>query len=128
MKRPMVCLLLLFAVSAVAADDSPVTGMWRVHTSIAGKETDQTCTLADDNGVLSGSCAGEDQATLKVTGRVNEMNVSWTSKSSNDDGDPITLQYVGRLDAGRISGVVTIPESGSEGDFIARPANASAAQ
>lgn len=127
MKISLVCFLLAFTASAVAADNSPVTGKWRVHTSIGGAESDQTCTFAESGGILSGSCESEDRGLVKITGRFDQIKVSWSYKTNNDDGDTISVQYVGRLDSGRITGSVTMPESGTNGDFIAMQAPDSSA-
>lgn len=121
MRTLLFCFLLVFAASVVAAQDSPVTGQWRVHTSLGGKEIDQTCSFSDDNGRLTGSCSGEDQGSVKLTGRVDDVNVSWSYATTDDDGDSTSVRYYGRLDAGRITGTVTMGETGTQGDFIARP-------
>lgn len=121
MKTLLICCVLAFSAAAVAADDSPVTGQWRVHTSIGGNEIDQTCAFSEDNGKLTGTCNSEDHGTAKITGRVDEMNVSWSYSSDDEDGNSTSVRYYGRLDAGRITGTVTMGESGTQGDFIARP-------
>ena len=121
MKTLLASLLLAFAASAVAADGSPVTGQWRIHTSIGGTESDQTCSFSDDNGRLTGTCNSDSSGSVKVTGRVDDVNVTWSYTSGDDDGNTTSVRYYGHLDAGRITGTVAMGESGTEGDFIARP-------
>ena len=121
MKTLLVCFLLVVATAAIAAEDSPVTGQWRVHTSVGGKEIDQTCAFSEDNGKLTGSCDSEGQGSVKVAGRIDDVNVSWSYSSDDGEGNSTPVRYYGRLDAGRITGTVTMGESGTQGDFIARP-------
>ena len=112
-------LLASAAVATSAADDASVTGTWKVHNSIAGNESDMTCTVSQKDKDLTGSCQGE-QGSVAITGKVDDKKVSWTYKSEYNGG-PITLKYSGDVadSADKISGTVTVEEYSVDGDFTA---------
>jgi hypothetical protein len=81
--------LVASAIVAFAAE-SPVTGKWQIHISIAGYEGDLNCTLTEKEGDLSGTC-NSDQGTVNVAGKVDGKAVTFTYKSEYN-GSPITVQ------------------------------------
>ncbi len=109
------------AASSAAAGSSSVVGKWKVHTTIAGNETDSTCTFAQTDNNLSGACIS-DQGTLKITGKVDGNKVSW-SFTSEYNGSPLTVSYTGILDSGKITGDANVDPFGVSGDFTATPAS-----
>lgn len=111
-------LLVSTAVVASAQDKVSLSGKWQVHLSVASNESDQTCTLTQEGNDLTGTC-GSDQATGKLTGKVEEKAVTWTLKSEYN-GAPLTIKYKGALDGtGKITGSVLVEEYSVEGEFTA---------
>ncbi|MDE3103624.1 MAG: hypothetical protein KGK08_00475 [Acidobacteriota bacterium] len=104
--------------AAAAAHD--LSGKWMVHTSIAGNDNDQTCTLTQKDAVLTGICTS-DTGSVKLTGKVEGSKVSW-SYQTDYNGTPLTLHFTGTLDAaGKMSGTTTVDPFGVDGDFTAEP-------
>jgi hypothetical protein len=108
------------AVLPLAAADDGITGKWQVHQSIAGNDSDQTCTFTQSGTALSGTCES-DQGKVEITGAIEEKKVSWSYKSEYN-GTPLTVKFEGTFEAGKISGSVSVPEFSVEGDFLAKPA------
>jgi type 1 fimbria pilin len=122
MKSIFAALFLLFAVSvAFAADQPSISGKWQVHLSISGTENDQTCTFTQKRTELTGTCNSEQTGTVDLTGKVDGKKITW-SYQSEYNGTPLTVNYEGTLDGGKISGTVTVPEFGAEGEFTATQA------
>ncbi len=126
MKR-LALIILLFCGTALssAADKSGVTGDWQVHMSIAGQEYDSTCTFAQKESALTGTCKNSDGGNVDVTGTIEAEKISWSYKTEYN-GTPITVQHQGTLEGAKISGTVSVPEYSAEGEFTATPATAPA--
>lgn len=120
MKKFTLTILLASAFTLAQAQDSTVAGKWKIHASIAGNETDATCTFAQSGNDLSGTCPGP-QGEVKFTGKVDGKKVSW-SYQMDYNGSPLTMKYDGTLDAGKIAGTVTVDPFGVSGDMSAVPA------
>jgi hypothetical protein len=120
MKTPLLCFVLASAAAVAFAADSPsLSGKWQVHVSIAGTEIDQACTITQKDSELTGSCASTELGTVEITGKVDGKKITWSYKSAYN-GSPITVKYEGMMDsATKISGNVTVPEFGADGDFAA---------
>jgi hypothetical protein len=116
-------LFVLFAITTVVAfgADSPtVTGKWTVHISIAGNDSDMSCTFATKDSAITGTCNGQ-LGELDVTGKIDGTKVSFGYKSEYN-GSPLTLNYQGTIDgANGMKGTVTVVEYGVDGDFSATP-------
>jgi hypothetical protein len=116
--------ILLLCVSAFAIasaqDTSSFAGKWKVHSSIAGNDSDMVCTFTLTDNDLAGTCKG-DQSDLKITGKVDGKKVTW-SYNSDYNGTALTVKYDGTLDAGKITGSVSVDPFGVGGDFTATPA------
>lgn len=111
-------LLVSTAVIASAQDKVSLSGKWQVHLSVASNESDQTCTLTQEGNDLTGTC-GSDQATGKLTGKVEDKTVTWTYKSEYN-GAPLTIKYKGALEGtSKITGSVLVEEYSVEGEFTA---------
>ena len=108
--------LFLAAISLFAADDS-LSGNWQVRQNIAGNESEQACTFTQTGPELSGSCEST-RGKVQITGKVQEKKITWSYKSEYN-GTPLTVNYTGTLESGKISGTVTVPEFSADGDFTA---------
>ena len=66
--RSLLLTVLLASASVVsfAADSASVTGKWKVHSSIAGNESDTECALAQAGNDLSGTCKTDRREGRKV--------------------------------------------------------------
>jgi hypothetical protein len=109
------------SVAAVAADSVSVNGKWKIHNSIAGNESDMSCTFTQKDADLTGSCKS-DNGEGKATGRVDGKNVTLTFESEYE-GSPVTSKYSGTLDsaANKIAGTVTVEQYSVDGEFTAVP-------
>jgi hypothetical protein len=112
---------LLAAVLAHAADSPSLSGKWQVHLSIAGNESEQTCTLTQKDNDLTGSCVTT-RGTVQIAGKVDGKKVAWGFKSEYE-GNPLTINFSGTLDSpNKIAGSVRVEEFSVEGEFTAVPA------
>jgi len=106
------------AAAGLAADTASLSGNWQVHNSIAGNESDQTCTFTQKDAELTGTCKSE-IGTVNLNGKVDGKKVSWVIKTEYNGG-PLTLTYNGMLDAAdKFNGTVNVEEYSVEGDFTA---------
>jgi hypothetical protein len=110
--------ILLTAIPALAADT--LSGKWVIHQSVAGNESNVSCTFTQTGEELTGSCAFPTGA-VKVSGKVTEKKVAWTIESEYN-GSPLTLKYTGTLEsATKMSGSVYVDPYGVDGEFSASP-------
>ena len=106
---------------ALSADNSPVAGKWQVHSSIAGNDSDSTCTFTQNGAQLTGTCTSH-AGTVNITGKVDGKKVAWSYKSDHQ-GTKLTVRYEGTLNAdNKITGTATVPEFSVDGDFTAAQA------
>jgi hypothetical protein len=120
MKKIAVSVLLATAFAfAQAQDSSSVAGMWKVHASVAGNESDSMCTFTQSGNDLTGTCDGG-MGTTKITGKVDGKKITW-SFSAEMNGSALTVKYEGTLDAGKMAGTLTVDPYGVSGDFTATP-------
>lgn len=121
MKKALLVLALAVVVSVglSAQNQKPTAaGTWKVHTSIAGNESDSTCTFAEDAGALTGTCTGAEGKKAEIKGKVEGTKVTW-SFAAEYNGMAFTLAYTGTLDAGKITGTAEVAEFSVAGDFTA---------
>ena len=113
-------LLVCGAATSFAADSPSVTGKWKIHSSIAGNDSDSECTLTQTANDISGTCKTAEGADAKATGKVDGARVTWQFESEYN-GTPLTIKYTATLDAtaGKIAGTVSVDPFGVEGDFTA---------
>ena len=110
------------AVSAAAADNVSVAGIWHIHDSIAGNESDSDCTFVQKDADLTGTCATE-KGTVTLTGKVDGKKVTWSYKSEFN-GSPLTVNHEGTLSAdNKMTGTTSVPEYSVEGEFTANAAD-----
>ena len=121
MKKIAVIALLAGAFAFAQAQDnnSSVTGKWKIHSSIAGNDSEVTCAFAQSGNDLTGTCPGPG-GEVKFTGKVDGKKVTW-SYQMDYNGSPLTMKYEGTLDAGKITGTVTVDPFGVSGDMTAVP-------
>jgi len=111
-------LLASTAALGLAADKGTFSGKWKVSQSIAGHDNSQSCTFTQEGNDLAGSCGGE-QGALKITGKVEDKKITWSTKSEYN-GSPLTINYTGTIDAqDKITGTVMVEEFSVEGEFTA---------
>ena len=103
-----------------AADSPSVTGKWKIHSSIAGNDSDSECTLTQTGNDISGTCKTAEGKDAKATGKVDGSKVTWQFDSEYN-GTPLTIKYTATLDpaAAKIAGTVAVDPFGVEGDFTA---------
>jgi len=113
-------LLACSAVASFAADGPSIVGKWKIHSNIAGNESDSECTLTQTGNDIGGTCKGAEAPVAKVTGKVDGAKVTWQF-DSDYNGTPLTIKYTATLDAnsGKIAGAVNVDPFGVEGDFTA---------
>ena len=113
-------LLMAGALTSLAADNAPLTGKWKIHSSIAGNESDSECTLTQTENDISGTCKTAEGKDSKATGKVDGAKATW-SFESDYNGSPLTIKYTAKLDATvvKITGTVSVDPFGVEGDFTA---------
>jgi hypothetical protein len=109
------------SVFAFASDNASVGGKWKVHTSVAGNESDMLCTITEKDADLTGTCKA-DGPDGKLTGKVDGKKITWTYESEYN-GSPVTSKYDGTLDSAtnKITGTLTVVEYSVDGDFTAAP-------
>ncbi len=114
-------LLVSFAVPALAADNPTMAGKWKIHSSIAGNDSDSECTLTQTGNDIGGTCKTAEGKDTKAIGKVDGAKVSWQFESEYN-GTPLTIKYTATLDpaaAGKIAGTVSVDPFGVDGDFTA---------
>jgi len=118
MKIVLAATILLAATSAFAASPN-LTGKWTIHQSIAGNESDMTCTFVRIDAKLTGSCKGDKE--IPITGTVDGNKVTW-KYDTDHDGTAHTLTYTATLgDSETFSGNVDVQPYSITGDFTAAP-------
>lgn len=112
--------LTLTTTSVHAADAPKAAGSWKIHSSIYGNETDQVCTFAVDDKVLTGVCKG-DRDPIKITGTVDGDKITW-KYDMDFNGMQLTLNYSGTFTAdGKLDGTVEVQPMGVTGTFTGAP-------
>ena len=111
---------ILFAASSAFAASPNLTGKWSIHQSIAGNESDLTCTFVRTDAKLSGNCKGDKE--IPITGSIDGNKATW-KYDTDHDGATLTLTYTAILgDSEKLSGSVDVAPYGITGDFTATPA------
>ena len=113
-------LLVSGALTSLAADNASLTGKWKIHSSVAGNDSDSECTLTQTDNDISGTCTTAEGKDANATGKVDGAKVTW-SFESDYNGTPLTIKYTATRDAavGKIAGTVSVDPFGVEGDFTA---------
>jgi len=120
MKRAFCGLLLL---AAAAAEEPSVSGKWKIKRSANGNDSEQECSITQKDSTLSGTCVSAGREPVKINGKMDGKNVTWTYKGDSPGG-AVTVVYKGTLESpNKISGTVTAVEFSVEGEFSATRAN-----
>jgi len=119
MKAIYTAALFLAASSALAAGPS-LNGKWKVHQTIAGNESDTTCSFVQTDAKLTGNCKSDDKE-IPITGSVDGNKVTWKYDTEHD-GTALTLTYTATLSASEtFAGSVDVQPYSVTGDFTATP-------
>ena len=117
-------LLLFLAVPMFVFGATGLAGSYNLHSSIAGTDSDSTCSLSQTNNQLTGDCKS-DTGEVKLNGTVDGKNVTF-KVNTEYNGQPLTITYTGTLDeSGNVQGDVDVEPMGVTGDFklsAAKPA------
>ena len=121
MRTLILTAFLAFAtLNSMAADNTSLTGKWKIHQSVMGNDSDSDCTFTQKDNDLTGSCTA-DQGSGKITGKLDGNKVSW-SYETEYNGSPLTVKFTGTLDStGKIAGAVSVEQFGVDGEFTATP-------
>jgi hypothetical protein len=113
-------LLVSSTLPSLAADNASLTGKWKIHSSIAGNESDCECTLTQTDDAISGTCFSAEMKEVQATGKVEGTKVNWSYESVYD-GSPITVKYTAKPNVidGKFTGTVYVDPYGVDGDFTA---------
>jgi hypothetical protein len=118
MKRSTLFATILIA-SFQAANAADVSGSWHITGSVSDTPVDTTCTLAQKDNALTGTCV-KDGKNVDATGSVKDDTIAW-HYNSEYNGDPITVNYSGKLGKdGTITGTIEVDPYNAEGDFTAK--------
>ena len=121
--RTLFLTILLASASAWAASagNESLSGKWKIHSNVAGNESDAQCTFTQKDDALSGSCA-TDSGDKPLSGQVDGQKITW-SYDSEYDGTPLTVKFSGTIDsaAPKLSGSVSVEQFGVDGDFTGIP-------
>jgi hypothetical protein len=120
--KRFICLALaLIPVVAAHAQSGAVTGTWAVVANVSGNQSELSCTFAQKEGELTGSCKG-DRGSYAITGKVEGKTVSW-QYDTEYEGQKLTPVYTGTLEsAEKIVGTVDVRGMGLGGEFTATKA------
>ncbi len=124
MKSLIISAILAFCAASVPAADTPtMTGTWKIHSSVAGNDSDTVCTLTQTGNDIAGTCKTTDGTDAKATGKVDGNKVTWQF-DSDYNGTALTIKYTATADPNtdKLSGTVSVDPFGVEGDFTATAA------
>jgi carbon monoxide dehydrogenase subunit G len=118
MKKLAIAIPLLLVPSLAfvqAQTNASVAGKWELHSSVQGSDFDTECTVAQTGTDLTGTCSTQG-SDVKLTGKVDGTKISWKAESEFA-GAPLTMQYSGTLDSGKMSGTINVVQYSVGGDF-----------
>lgn len=118
MTRGFLLALALVSTGAAQAQSVSVTGTWTIAANVAGNQSEQTCTFAQKDADLTGTCKGE-RGSVTIAGKVDGKTVSWQF-DMDYEGQKLTPAYTGTLEsADKIVGTVEVHGMGVSGEFTA---------
>jgi hypothetical protein len=114
-------ILVLTTLPALAGNDAPASGTWKISGDVAGNPVEATCLIKEEDTKLSGTCKSSDGVESQITGTVKEKKVEWIF-DRDFNGTAITLKFSGDLDdkASKITGKINVQPFGVDGDFTAQ--------
>jgi hypothetical protein len=117
MKTLSISLLLMSSLAFAQTETASVAGTWKLHSTVAGNESDSSCTFVQKDNELTGTCKSE-QGESKLTGKVDGRKISW-SYNADYNGTALTITYSGTVAGDKISGDESVDPFGVSGDFTA---------
>jgi len=118
MKKIAIAIPLMLVPSlpfAQAQTNASVAGKWEYHSSVQGSDFDTECTVTQTGADLTGTCSTQG-SDVKMSGKLNGTKISWKIESEFA-GAPLTMQYSGMLDSGKVSGTINVVQYSVGGDF-----------
>lgn len=124
MKKVLAVSAVFFASAALAVAAPSLSGKWSIHQSVAGNDSDVTCTFVQTDNAIAGSCKGEEGKELPLKGAIDGTKATW-QYDSEYNGTPLTIKYTATLDdPNTIKGTLTVDPFGVDGEFTATPLKA----
>jgi hypothetical protein len=118
MRRFLCLAVALIPVLAAQAQSGSVGGTWTVVANVSGNQSEQSCSFAQKEGELTGTCKGE-RGSFSITGKVDGKAVTWQYETEYE-GQKLTPVYTGTLEsAEKIVGSVDVRGMGVGGEFTA---------
>lgn len=119
---------LLLAAPAVAAmpPDTDISGTWSISGDVQGTGVEETCTIAQQDVVLTGSC---DTSTGKydLKGKLDGKTATFTH-AGKYQGSDLTITFTGKLAAdGTMTGTMDVDPFNVTGSFSAKKTATSSA-
>ena len=118
MKKLAIAIPLLLVPSlafAQAQTNASAAGKWELHSSVQGSDFDTECTVTQTGADLTGTCSTQG-SDVKMSGKLNGAKISWKAESEFA-GAPLTMEYSGTLDSGKMSGTINVVQYSVGGDF-----------
>jgi len=113
--------LALVSTVAAQAQSGSVSGTWTVTATVSGNQSEQSCTFAQKDTDLTGTCKGE-RGSFSITGKPDGKKVTWQFDMEYE-GQKLTPVYSGTLEsAEKIVGTVDVQGMGVGGEFTATKA------
>lgn len=124
MKKFLAVSIVFLASTAFAVAAPSLSGKWSIHQTVAGNESDVTCTFVQTDNTLSGTCKGQEDKELPLKGTIDGSKAAW-QYDSEYNGTPLTIKYTAALDdPNKITGTLDIDPFGVSGEFTATPVKA----
>ena len=117
MKKLAITIVLVSSIAFAQTTATSLSGKWKVHSDVAGNESDSDCTFTQTGNDLAGTCS-TDKDPVKITGKVDGKKVSWSYKSDYN-GTPLTISLTGTIDGDKITGDENVDPFNVTGDFTA---------
>lgn len=119
-----IALAFLAAVPAIAAaPDTTVAGTWAITGDIQGVDIAETCTIVQQDVVLTGSC-DTPSGKYDLKGKLDGKTVSY-SHGGKYQGSDFVITYTGKLaDDGSIAGTMDVDPFSVTGNFTAKKGTA----
>ena len=128
-----VALLVAAPALAAAPSNGDVTGTWTISGDVSGVSITETCTLTQQDTVLTGSC-DTNTGKYDTKGKIDGATATFTH-GGKYDGNDLVMVYTGKLGSdGTITGTIDVAPYNVTGSFTAKkgpaagPAPAPAAQ
>lgn len=117
MKKVAFAVILLSSLALAQSASNSLSGKWKVHSNVAGNESDSDCTFTQTGNDLAGTCS-TDKDPVKIAGKVDGKKVSWSYKSDYN-GTALTITLTGTIDGDKITGDENVDPFAVTGDFTA---------